>query len=141
MGVATDAQLSFGCLVKEDEYHPWSMHDEGFDGWVKDRLGYYNPHESTRRKSWSAYYDYKLSWEEENDYTLINYTSESYPSYVISLGHLSYLARRGYPTIIDPNLLQVNKESVQKLKSFIINHHIPVEDLEPVWWLSSYWER
>lgn len=155
MGVSTDGHISYGIPFEEGQDFPWGEYE--FEQWWYQRLGFkysfecydekgdYLPgmtHEDARRRY--DEYDAFKKIHGKPPFDVINYCSDSCPMYMIVLRRTYVCAKRGYPSQLDPSIMQVSPEERQTLIDFC-RENIPQSEypkfppLEPQWYLSSYW--
>ena len=67
---------------------------------------------------------------------LVNVCSEDYPIYILALASSLHTAKRGYPVVFDPGILEVEVEDYYTLVNFAKSINL---NSTPQWYLSSFW--
>jgi hypothetical protein len=160
MGVSTDGQLSFGILFEENYVFPWDENEDGqspsgsgdIEEYWKKLKGFVNPAEdpfdekgnykagfSSDHPGTKEWYSNKRVWLFNNPIPIeiVNYCAGDYPMIILATKHIS--CGRGYPTVIDPDFLNINiEEEEKKLSDFLSICGIETTE-KAKWYLSSYW--
>jgi hypothetical protein len=74
---------------------------------------------------------------EDNRAAIVGHCSHDYRMIIVAVPNTKRVAKRGYPTTIDPASMAVPQERVAELRAFCEAHGIPWQ--EPRWILCSMW--
>jgi hypothetical protein len=152
VGTTTDGEINFGIVFEEGFEFPWSEED-GIDAWWREVNGYARPFELYDDKGGylngvkpdedklHEYYRHGNEWDAANPLPVaeVNYCSGNCPMYMLAVPGSNLTSNRGYPKAFDPAELKVAPEQVQSLLDFCERYGIKGEDMEPRWYLTSYW--
>lgn len=165
MGIATDAQICFGFLLKEDQAerdddiecnwdcselnYPWDCEKYGYDfeDYWRKQNGFNLPEPGTdedyNEKEWEMFLQERKEFDKKNPcfFELINACCESEPIYILAIPELTQIVRRGYPETINFKMLKsdTTKEATLLIE-FCKKHSLLTETPAPQWYLSSFWE-
>lgn len=170
MGVSTNGNICYGIPFKEDQRFPWDeepYHGDLEKWWYREIAGIPYYQEGIFSNETGDYMPGKTQadadaaykvWAKKRDAYIaeqgpiwiedLNYCSGGVPMIMLALKKTCLVARRGYPELFDPTELVVSDEDRQRLIDFCREHVKPSEDewpeypeLEPCWYLSSYWDQ
>lgn len=153
MGVSTDGEISYGIGFEEGFEFPWDEHEGDLDDWWLEVNGYKPPFElyddegeyingvRPPQEQFDACYKAEAAFLKEHPLPveLVNVCSGEYPMYIVALKGTVLTVNRGFPKTFDPASLVVTDEQRNALLEFCRTHSIDTGDLEPGWYLSSYW--
>ena len=148
MSQSTDGQICFGISFPEGFEFPWDKADCWQENWWRNINNYkplFDLHDNASDEDCKKYYEHRRAFDEQNPFpvTLINTCSGDYPMYILAIPTTCLTASRGYPKIFDPKSLTIEQKDIDGLLHFITKY-IKFEDeceidLNPKWYLSSYW--
>ncbi len=154
MSVATDAQISVGLLLPEEQDVPWECEAYNYDyqEWWR-QINDYKPSRPIFDESgnWlngmladesivNTYYAERDEWDKNNPcpFEPVNCCSESCPRWILAIPELTIIANRGYPKPLNKFSQLVPIQDVTALLDFAKKYDF---NGEWGWWLSSYWEE
>lgn len=158
MGVSTDGQLCYGIPFPEGFTFPWEAYSE--EEWWRKVNNYTPPFQIYNEegqylngivpteKQFDIYFDHMQEGDKANPFPIdiANYCSGDSPMYILAVKDTVKSNSRGYPTEIDPATLKVTDEQRKVLLDFIekyitanLDDCAELPELEPKWYLSSYW--
>lgn len=157
MGVSTDATISYGILLADEAELPWTneTYDYSIDDWWAYKVhgfkhskelfnaeGNYINGVKPPEEDIEQYFKEKRDFLKDHPYPPLEVTnacSGDYPVYILTLAQPGLTVHRGYPQSFDPAALVVTDEQRNMLIEFCKTYEIETVDLEPKWWLSSYY--
>jgi hypothetical protein len=151
MSVSSDGILTYGYALEEDAYVPWNdeKYNNDFDVWWMQVNGYKPPHDlydenggyrpeiTMKEKNENREYRKQFHDDHPQPIQLVQHCSYEYPMYIIAAKETTTLASRGYPRMIELELLTLaSNGQADILKEFCDEYDIEVKG-EPAWWLAS----
>jgi hypothetical protein len=150
VSTSTDAYIFYGILLDEEDKLPWGCQDDEESEVDRDVMP------EDHQEWWLSMHD--IRWEEDESYTdwhkrkteflaentipfeEINYCSESCPMIALAIPSTVRVAERGDPTVIEPQFMTYGEEELNLFVENIRKHKI-AKNIQPRWYLASYWER
>jgi len=131
MSTSTNGQLCYGWVFNEDYSFPWDDYEEL--NWWAEINGF---DEERKLKEYKIYKE----WIEKNPipFELINVCSDSCPIFMIAVPDTLITAWRGDPICIN-ELPVIEQNKIDKLQKLMSDFNIKPENINPGWYLSSYW--
>lgn len=156
MSVSTNAYLCYGIVFPEEYEFPWDAepyHGDIDEWWLWEAIkfkptvevftpeGNYLEGMNEKHPLVEQYYEEQDALIASNPLPveLVNYCSASYPQYILAAPSTIKVARRGNPTTISSEYLDVPEKAYRDLLAFVILHKLTFNGMNPGWVLASYW--